>query len=117
MVTTNLVTSAYGTYNNQAKRSADAATTESQDKSKFADVVEFSASALAASGGEKLSVRNPGIFASESGEQIQMNLTRIFMESLFGEDKTANESTEDELVRTVIEEPVAEQFLDVLVKG
>ena len=102
-------------YANQTKSADVAIPADSGPSRATADVVEFSASALAASGGEKLSARNPEMFINE--RQIMENLNRIFMEALFGKEEGEKESVEEELVRTVVEEPLANRVLDDLAQG
>jgi hypothetical protein len=73
------------------------------------DVVKFSASGLAASGGEKLSTRNPAVYSNDV--QIKANLARIVMETLFDQDQKVDEDTksaEEELVSNMLEEPMAD---------
>ncbi|MBF0445338.1 MAG: hypothetical protein HQL68_07090, partial [Magnetococcales bacterium] len=53
------------------------------------DVVKFSASGLVASGGEKLSTRNPAVYSNDV--QIKANLARIVMETLFGRDEKVDQ--------------------------
>ncbi|MBF0195525.1 MAG: hypothetical protein HQL71_13265 [Magnetococcales bacterium] len=81
------------------------------------DVVEFSSSGLAASGGEKLSTRNPTVYSNDV--QIKANLARILMETLFGRDTKVDEDTkspQEELVSGVLEEPMADIAQENLVK-
>ncbi|MBF0380520.1 MAG: hypothetical protein HQL69_05845 [Magnetococcales bacterium] len=81
------------------------------------DVVEFSASGLAASGGEKLSTRNPAVYSNDV--QIKSNLARIVMETLFGRDEKVDEDTkspEEELVANMLEEPMADMAQETMLQ-
>jgi hypothetical protein len=114
MITPSLVTSQQSTYNSRSQKVGAEAAPGSIREGGGSDVVEFSTSALAAAGGEKLSAANPAIFSNEV--QLKGNLARILMETLFGKEETNAKSPEEELVQAMVEEPAAEQILDKLIE-
>jgi hypothetical protein len=107
----------YTGYNNNGTSSVK--TTVSKDSAVApSDVVEFSASGLAASGGDKLSTRNPAVYSNDV--QIKANLARIVMETLFGRDEKVDDDTksfEEELVSNMLEEPMADLAQESLVNN
>ncbi|MBF0447684.1 MAG: hypothetical protein HQL67_05740 [Magnetococcales bacterium] len=113
MITTNSITAAYSVHSRSSGTIGSAVQTGRSAKYQPVDVVEFSASALAVSGGERLSVQNPAMF--ENSEQLKGNLNRILMETLFGKETTEqseqSESVEEELVRTLISDPIADEIM------
>jgi hypothetical protein len=110
MIVSKPAPSPYTAYNNSPGTGAVPASADHGVGSQPADVVEFSSYGLAASGGEKLSTSNPAVYANDV--QLQGNLSRILMETLFGKDAETDESSEEELVRTMVKEPLAEQVLN-----
>ncbi|MBF0455888.1 MAG: hypothetical protein HQL72_13865 [Magnetococcales bacterium] len=112
MVPSSLVSSTYAAYNSSHRATPATPSPEAETPRPSGDVVNLSSSGLAASSGEKISTRNPALYSNEV--HLKWNLARIFMESLFGEEEGVEESAEEELVRTVVEEPLANQTLDTL---
>ncbi|MBF0449107.1 MAG: hypothetical protein HQL67_13005 [Magnetococcales bacterium] len=113
MITANSIISAYSVNSRSSSTVGSSVPTDRSAKYQPVDVVEFSASARAVSGGEGLSVQNPAMF--ENSEQLKGNLNRIFMEALFGKEKAEQseqpESVEEELVRTLISDPIADDIM------
>ncbi len=114
MIVTNPAVSTYAAQDASPRYSGTAVSSTAGSVSQSSDIVQFSSSGLAASGGAKLSAKNPAVYTNSV--KMQISLDRIFMETLFGKDETAEESATEELVRTVVEEPVAAAALDKLME-
>lgn len=115
MVTSPTVSSAFVTSHYRARVDTEVSAQQSgSGKIITKDSVQFSSSARHISGSEKLSIKNPAMLSSEE-VQVKTNLSRVFMEALFGKEGDQKETAKEELVRTVVEDPAANRRLDSLV--
>ncbi|MBF0172681.1 MAG: hypothetical protein HQL83_04430 [Magnetococcales bacterium] len=74
------------------------------------DSVEFSAAAMAQAVGTQQAVAMPQLLVNE--EMVRLNMTRIFMDTLFGDQNAESKKEESETVEAVVGEASFDALLE-----